>query len=110
MTKLSSKSDMVIEELIIESDREEHIARHKIIIEEVSEIISGNYVYIKGKLQRWLLIGKTKKGRYLTVIVGIRKKKNTYGLVTARPSRKEEISFYQEFIFGDEEYDEINTS
>lgn len=105
MTKFSSKSDVFIEELIIESDREEHIARHKIIIEEVSEIISGNYVYIKGKLQRWLLIGKTKKGRFLTVIVGTRKKKNIYGLVTARPSRKEEKSFYQEFILGGEEND-----
>ena len=89
--------DFVIEELIIEEDRPEHIARHKVTIEEVLEIINGDYVYIDGKLGRWLLIGNTKKNRFLTVVIGERDKKNVYGLVTARPSSKEERSFYNEF-------------
>ena len=96
MSVINKKNDVVIEELIVEPGRDEHIAKHNIAIEEVIEIVSGNYVYIQGKLDRWLLTGKTKKGRFLTVIVGERRKKNTYGLVTARPSRKEEISFYHE--------------
>jgi hypothetical protein len=51
-----------------------------------------------------LLIGKTNKQRFLTVVVGQRKPKYTYGFVTARPSRKDEKSFYQEFTLqgGDE--------
>lgn len=89
---------MVVETLVIESDREEHIAKHDITIDEVREIVSGDYVYIQGKLKRWLLIGKTKKERFLSVVVGEREEKNTYGLVTARPSRREEKSFYHEFI------------
>lgn len=94
---MEKRTDIVVEELIIEVDREEHIAKHEVTIKEVVEIVSGDYAYIRGKWGRWLLIGKTKKGRFLTVVVGSRRAKNTYGLVTARPSRKEEKSFYQEF-------------
>lgn len=90
--------DIVIDELVIEEDRPTHIAKHKVKIEEVLEIFSGDYLFIDGKLERWLLIGKTKKKRFLTVVVGKRKQKNTYGLVTARPSSKEERSFYNKFI------------
>lgn len=89
--------DLIIKELIIEEDRLVHIAKHNIKIEEVLEIVSGDYLFINGKLGRWLLIGKTKKKRFLTVVVGERAQKNTYGLVTARPSSKEERSFYKEF-------------
>ena len=89
--------DIIIGELIIEEDRPEHISKHKVTIVEVLEIVNGDYVYIDGKLGRWLLIGKTKKKRFLTVVIGERNKKNAYGLVTARPSNKEERSFYNEF-------------
>lgn len=99
--------NIVIETLIIEEDREEHIAKHAVTIEEVLEIVSGDYVYIKGKFERWLLIGKTEKERFLTIVVGERNEKNVYGFVTARPSRKEEKSFYQEFTLqGGDEHDE----
>ena len=77
--------DVTIDELIIEEDRPEHIAKHNVTIEEVLEIVNGDYVFIDGKLGRWLLIGE-------------RKQKNAYGLVTARPSSKEERSFYKEYI------------
>ncbi len=89
--------DLIIDELIIEGDRPAHIAKHAVRIEEVLEIVSGDYLFIDGKLGRWLLIGKTKKKRFLTIIAGERKQKNTYGLVTARPSSKQERSFYKEF-------------
>lgn len=105
------KKDLVVKKLIIETGREEHIAKHDIKIDEVLEIISGDYVYIQGKFGRWLLIGKTKIDRFLTVVVGERKGTNTYGLVTARPSRKEEKSFYQEFTLeGGEEDEKVKKS
>lgn len=88
--------DFVIESLVVDEHRINHIARHEISIKEVLEVVLGNYVYIKGREDRWLLIGKTKKERFLTVVVGERAKKNTYGLVTARPSRRDERSFYKE--------------
>mgnify|MGYP001611067406 FL=1 len=89
--------DIVIEELIINKDRLEHIAKHDVREAEVKEIIEGNYTYIQGKLGRWILIGKTKKGRILAVVVGARERKGVYGLVTARSVNKEERSFYDEF-------------
>lgn len=89
--------DIIIDALIIQEDRPEHIAKHKVTIEEVIEVITENYVYIEGKHKRWLLIGKTKKNRFITVAVGARREKNTYGLVTARPSSRDERSLCIEF-------------
>ena len=105
-----SQKYVVVEKLIIEEGREEHIAKHNVKIDEILEIASGDYVYIQGKLGRWLLIGKTKKKRFLTIVVGQREEKNTYGLVTSRPSRKEEKSFYLEFTLEGGEKDEKNKS
>src|SRR6266542_2555593 len=89
--------DIVIDELIIEEDRPEHIAKHEVTVDEVQEVIEGDYVFIQGKFRRVILIGKTKMGRVLAVVVGARKKKNTYGLVTARPADRKERAFYYEF-------------
>ena len=95
--------DIVIEELRINKDRPKHIARHDVKESEVREIIEGKYTYIQGKLGRWILVGKTKKGRVLAVIVGTREKNGVYGLVTARSADKKERSFYEEFEkVGDE--------
>ncbi len=89
--------DIVIEELIIESDRPDHIAEHDVKESEVREVIDGKYTYIQGKLGRWILIGKTKKGRTLAIVVGPREKQGVYGLVTARSADKKERSLYEEF-------------
>lgn len=89
--------DLKIDHLIIEEDRPSHIAKHNIKIEEVLEVMSTDYVYIQAKHGRWQIIGKTKKNRFLSIIVGKRSEENTYGLVTTRPSSREERSFYKEF-------------
>lgn len=89
--------DIVIDELIINKDRPEHIAKHDVSETEVKELIDGKYTFVQGKLGRWILIGKTKKGRLLAVIVGAREKSGVYGLVTARPADKKEKSLYYEF-------------
>lgn len=97
--------DVKIDKLIVEEDRPEHIARHNVTEKEVKEVISAKYVFIKGREDKWLLIGKTKTNRFLTIVVGERKQKGVFGLVTARPASREERSFYQEFttqIGGDE--------
>ncbi len=99
---------MVIKTLIVEEDRPAHIEKHNITLQEVNEVVSGEYVFIKSREDRWLVIGKTEKGRFLTVVVGERREKDTYGLVTARPTRKEEKSFYAEYTvtLGGENKDE----
>ncbi len=91
--------DIVIEELIIEEDRPEHIKKHTISIKEVLEVISGDYLVLEGKSEKSLLVGKTKKERLITVIVGSRSGKNRYGLVTARHiKKKEELLYKEKFI------------
>ena len=92
--------DLVIKVLIVDEHRIAHIARHQVTVGEVQEIISGDYVYIKAREDRWLVIGETKTGRLLTVVVGERSERGSYGLVTARPSSREERSFYREMVLG----------
>ena len=103
--------DVIVETLIIEEDRTSHIAKHNIIIDEVLEVLTGDYVYIAGRENRWLIIGKTAREVFLTIVIGERPEKNTYGLITARPSRRKERSFYIEYaIQGGGEEDENKAS
>lgn len=86
--------DIVIDELIIEEDRSEHIAKHNVTVDEVLEVVFGDYATDAGKEGRILLIGKTAKQRWITVIVGKRIGKNRYGLVTSRDVKKKEKLLY----------------
>src|SRR5687768_12044173 len=89
--------DVIVETLIIEEDRPDHIAKHNIIINEVLEVLTGDYVYIAGRENRWLIIGKTARNVFLTIVLGEREEENTYGLITARPAGRKERSFYIEY-------------
>ena len=97
--------DLVIRTLVVDEHRIEHIARHQVAIEEVLEIVAGDYAYIQGHHERWLLIGRTSRGRFLTVVVGARTQSRAYGLVTARPASREERNFYRELALeqGDDD-------
>jgi uncharacterized DUF497 family protein len=88
--------EVIVETLIIEEDRPDHIAKHNIIIDEVLEVLTGDYVYFAGRENRWLIIGKTDTKVFLTIVLGERPEENTYGLITARPARRKERSFYIE--------------
>jgi uncharacterized DUF497 family protein len=100
--------EVIVDTLIIEEDRPAHIAKHNIIIDEVLDVLTGDYVYIAGRENRWLVIGKTARKAFLTIVLGERKEENTYGLITARPARRKERSFYIEFTTqrGGEEYED----
>src|SRR5918998_540145 len=104
--------EVIVETLIIEKDRPGHIAKHNIIIDEVLEVLTGDYVYIAGRENRWLIMGKTAKKVFLTIVIGERPEENMYGLITARPARREERSFYMKYITqgGGEEEDENKAS
>ena len=89
--------EVIVDTLIIEEDRPAHIAKHDIIIDELLEVLTGDYVYIAGRENRWLIIGKTARKAFLTIVLGERSEENTYGLITARPARRKERSFYIEY-------------
>lgn len=80
--------------LIVEPDRADHIKRHAISLDEVYEVLTGDYVILKGKLDRWRVIGQTESGGMLTSIVGERAQPGTFGLVTARGLHDDERRFY----------------
>lgn len=50
-------------------NRREHIARHKVSVEEVEDIAFGKHYAIRTKQGRYRLIGQTEEGRYLVVIL-----------------------------------------
>jgi len=103
--------EVIVDTLIIEEDRPDHIAKHNIIIDEVLEVLTGDYVYIAGRENRWLVIGKTARKVFLTIVIGERSKENTYGLITARPAGRKERSFYIEYTTqrgGDEDDDKAS--
>jgi hypothetical protein len=53
--------DIIIDKLIYEDDRPAHIERHGVTIDEVVEVLLGDYVYIKERSDRLMLIGITKR-------------------------------------------------
>jgi len=90
--------DLVIDELIIEDDRPEHIRKHGVTILEVIEVVTGSYVLFKGKFDRWVLVGQSEQGRFLTIVVGERETPATFGLVTARPAHITERRLYNKIV------------
>ena len=66
---------MKIYELLIEAGREEHIARHHITIAEVEQVVLGETAFIRRtRDERYLVIGQTDAGRYVSVILAPRSK------------------------------------
>jgi hypothetical protein len=69
---MENAPDFVIERLVIEEDRPAHIARHHVTVDEVAAVVSGDYVAVRGRHDRYVVLGMTEKGRTLAVIVGSR--------------------------------------
>lgn len=81
-----------------------HIARHKIVPEEVEEVCHSNALVQRGHTGRLLVIGLTKEGKIITAIIDPEPEKGIYYVVTARPSSKGERRIYQQEK-GDENND-----
>lgn len=84
---------MIIRELIVEPDREEHIARHNVTLSEVEEVAFGTYFPRRAKGGWYLVIGQTDAGRYLSIVVAPRGP-GIYALVTAREAEPGERQGY----------------
>lgn len=84
-----------IRRLIWDESNVPHIARHKVIPKEVEEVCHGSFILLQGKKGRLVLIGLTKKGRMLAVVLDPEEEKGIYYPVTARPAAKKERRLYQ---------------
>lgn len=74
---------MKIYGLIVEPEREEHIGRHHVSVDEVEEVVFREHVSFRARHGYYGVVGQTEAGRYLTIFNGPRGG-GVYGLVTAR--------------------------
>jgi len=78
-----------IKELIWDEWNIEHIKKHKVDVIEIEETYCQPINSFKSYQNRLIVLGKTKNGRLLTLVL-MKKNKGVYYLVTARDmSRKE---------------------
>lgn len=74
-------------------NRKEHIARHRVSLDEVEEVVFSKHYDVKTKQGRYRLIGQTENGRYLVVIL----EPGDYGWfepITARDATRNERRLY----------------
>lgn len=60
---------VVVSGLIWDDWNREHIARHRVTVEEVEEVCHGKYKVVESYRKRLLLLGKTSKGRLLAIVL-----------------------------------------
>ncbi len=71
----------------------EHIARHQIVPEEVEETFLEKHLIRKTRDDRYILLGQSAEGRYLTVVFVIRA--NKVRVITARDMEKNERHIFK---------------
>lgn len=72
----------------------EHIKKHQVSREEVEQVYLSKAVERQTYLNRVLILGRTKKGRFLT-IVAYRGEKGSY-VISARDMSRKERRYYSE--------------
>ena len=70
--------------------------KHGVSVREVYEVFGGRYYLTTAGRRRYKVIGKTRSGRFLTLIID--KKEDIYELVTARDSTDSETRLYKKKI------------
>ena len=83
---------MRIYELVVEPEREEHVARHHVSV--VEQVVFGQHANFRARHGYYALVGQTEAGRYLTIFIAARGG-GVYGLVTARDADEAERRMYQ---------------
>ena len=86
---------IVIKKLIWDGWNIVHIARHSVTYKEVEEVCHSDYVTFESYKGRFLLIGFTRAGRILTVVLDPEPEEGTYYLVTARSADSKERRLYR---------------
>jgi uncharacterized protein len=72
-----------------------HIARHDVTVDEVEEVCHGDPVALQSYLSRIILIGPTRAGRMLAVVLDL-EGEDVYYPVTARVASRKERRYYHQ--------------
>ena len=86
---------LFIRDLIWDAWNIGHIARHQVTPEEVEEACHTDFIHRQSYQGRLLLIGPTRMGRMLAVVLAPRDE-YTYYVVTARPADRAERRQYEQ--------------
>lgn len=62
-------SMVVVKGLIWDDWNKEHITKHGVSVEEVEEVCHGSYKTVESYRKRILIVGKTKRGRILAIVL-----------------------------------------
>jgi uncharacterized protein len=84
-----------VRKLVWESWNVAHIARHEVVPDEVEEVCHGPYITRQTYDDRHLLIGPTRSGRMLVIILGPTDQAEVYYPVTARSASMKERRIYK---------------
>lgn len=74
---------------IWDKENQDHIARHKVTVEEVEEVCKGDHQAVESYRKRILIVGQTKTERSLAIVLSPEDKnlhlyeKGTYYVITA---------------------------
>ena len=90
------KKKLVIKSLIWDDWNVAHIARHDVLPNEEEEACAGNRIEREAYRQRIFLVGTTKTGRILTIILELGEEQGVYRPITAYDASKRSIKAYQE--------------
>ncbi len=85
--------------LIWDNWNREHIKKHTVSIKEIREVCQAKEIVRGSYKGRFIVIGKTAKGRLLTTVLSFEKQKSAY-VVSARDSSKKERKVYYESKTG----------
>lgn len=83
-----------IKKLIWDEWNTNHIKKHHVAPKEIKQVLKSKAITLKSYKNRFLILGKTKKKRLLTMVLAL-EKKGKYYLVTARPMSKKERRYYE---------------
>lgn len=86
---------MVVTKLIWDTWNVDHIARHSVMPDEVEEVCKKSFFASQTYERRIRIIGKTRSGKILTIILAP-KGRNEYYPVTARSASHSEQRIYIE--------------
>jgi uncharacterized DUF497 family protein len=87
---------IIIKKLTWDAKNISHIARHQVTPAEVEEVCRGDRIERQGFEQRAFLVGKSRKGRFLGVVLGPTDATDVYRPITAFDASKASIKEYLE--------------
>jgi hypothetical protein len=96
------KKKRLIKNLILDDGNVAHIAKHDVLPSEVEEALEINRVEWEAYKERIFIVGQTKTGRMLTVILEPKEGEEIYKPITAYDASKTSIRAYNKEIGGEQ--------